>query len=155
MGKYITRTQLIDRMGSTKITELCSDHGQPMASDVLDRHLDEVIRLSEGKVEMYAGRIYKTPLPAHPEVQEWALIFSEYILYKNAPGDAVPSKIKDNFDLVIKELEAFCDGKIIITGSIQLRKDVGLSMVVTSDHPVFTEHEFFVPRYSTFGSIWE
>jgi phage gp36-like protein len=154
MGKYITSTQLIDRMTLTKITELCSEAGQPMSEVLLNKYLNEVIRLSEGKVEMYSGRIYKTPLPMHPEVQEWALIFAEYILYKRAPADDVPAKIKTNLDQVLKELNDFCEGKIVITGAIELRKSVGLSLVVQSDSPIFTEKEFFVPRTAYFGGIW-
>lgn len=153
MGAYISPPMLVDRVTEPKVAELCSISGQPMGAIQRKVFLDQVILLAEGKVEGFASRFYKVPLPNTPVVMEWALTIAEYTLYKRGSGDNVPSKIKESLDQTYKEMDAFVKGEFAIPGAIQLRNSDGISMVVMSDRPVFTEHEFFVP-YPPWGGMW-
>jgi len=154
MGAYISVASLSKRMTEAKLAELCTDGGTALSSAERNILLTDVVTRAEGYINSMASRYYATPLPNSPIVQEWCYRIVEYDLYKRGIGDDVPTKYKYSYEEALKELQLFLDGKMAIDGAIQLRQEVGLSLQVDSDTPIFSENAFYVPKQDLVQGIW-
>ncbi len=109
MGSYITSETLEQRLGPARLNGLCGATG-----DALAELLAGVVARAEAVVDAYANARYLVPLKPGELVVEWALRIAEYELYKRAPGDSVPAKIKDSYQDALAQLKALSAGELDI-----------------------------------------
>jgi len=107
MGNYISSSDLESRLGSARLSGLCGATG-----DALSALLSGVIARAEAVVDAYASVRYLTPLKSSELVSEWTLRVAEYELYKRAPGDSVPAKIKDSYQDALAQLKSLAAGEL-------------------------------------------
>ncbi len=112
MGAYISVENLQQRLGATKLSGLCGATGEAQSAI-----LSGVIARAESLIDGYAATRYATPLQSCELLVEWALRVAEHELYKRAPGDSVPQKIKDSYDDVLKQLSALAAGSLKLVSS--------------------------------------
>jgi len=125
---YITSTLLGNRVGSTRLSNLCSSSGV----------VEEIIARAEGIVDGYASVRYATPLTATPIIKEWVLAIAEYELYKRGPGSQVPDKIEDTYRTTLEQLSELSKGKIG-TGAALLPRVSSAPVCVLASHPSVME----------------
>lgn len=128
MGRYISTEILQQRIGSTRLDGLCGATGSGQTAI-----LDGVIARAEALVESYAASRYAVPLQTCDMLVEWALRIAEYELYKRTPGDAIPQKIKDSYEDVLKQLAAMAGGTLkLVSTPPQTPANVGGASVSTA-----------------------
>jgi phage gp36-like protein len=111
MGQYISLDDVRERIGSARLNGLCGQASQ-------EELLPEAVARAEALVDSYAAARYALPLQSSPLLSEWALRVVEYELYKRTPGDAVPQKIKDSYEDVLKQLAALSSGALKIVSPL-------------------------------------
>lgn len=146
MGNYITVSDLEQRMSNGKFENMTQgrDDATVYANSVIDR--------SESVIDGFANKLYVTPLPASPMVQDWAMVISEYELYKNGAGGDVGLKYKSSYESVLALLESLSLGNLIppntsgdsLTGR---NSNQGTSMDVVSDVSNFSEEAYYGSSY--------
>lgn len=136
MGNYITQDLLEERVGSTRLDNLCKVTGADKTA-----LLENVIERAEAVIDGYAAVRFKIPLPANYLTEEWALCIAEYELYKRGSGAEVPAKIKDSYEDVLKLLKDMAAGGLNIPSASapELASESGSSVSIGSASPMMDE----------------
>ena len=146
MGTYISQTDLQNKLGVTKLTELADPEGtgSPVTSII-----DDAIAGAEGRMESYLRTRYTLPVPATPLVQQLCVDLACFALYQNASAvkDGVYDVRKDAYDEAIKTLTAISKGTAALdvpavqetaTSPVAANPPVGASTV---KRPLFTDEK--------------
>lgn len=114
MGAYLNSTDLENRVGLTRLTQLLADTGSAIDSAVLD----EVIDSAEGEINGYLARRYATPvdLTSHPDLaatlKGYALDVASYRAHARRPP--APEDIRKSRDDAIAWLKLVSEGKVVL-----------------------------------------
>jgi phage gp36-like protein len=142
MGNYTTYTELSQRVTVAVLEKLTKYTSS--TSPTLEAYIDsDIIPRAEGRVDGYAAVRFEVPLPANDLCQEWTLTIAEYEVYRRTPGGAVPEKIRQAYEDVLRELRDLAAGKLSIPGTTAPTPDTrAVSIEVMSNTSVFDETNF-------------
>ena len=122
---YITSADLSDRMTAGRLASFIpgSDSATTIAA---------VISRAEGRVDAYLAVRYATPVPANGAVQEAALAFAEWEVYRRG-SVAVPEKIRQAYEDAVAWLEKVAGGDLAIGGAAAVGADVGGGIATSAE----------------------
>lgn len=143
MGNYITTTGLSERMTSATYDDLAAGLTGTSKTTFYEHAIDR----AESYVDAHCGKLYDTPVPASPFIQDIAYALAEYEVYRRGSGDNIPEKYVNEYNWAIKTLELIRQGEIkppAYNGvSVSSVSTIGSSIAVTSNTALFTEEAYY------------
>lgn len=135
MGNYITEALLEERLTTAKLTQLC----RGLTGAAKTAMIANVIERAEAVVDGYAASKYTVPVTANSLCEEWALVISEYELYKRGSSAEIPEKIKDSYKDVMAQLKDLAAGKLMLPVATSAKGSNGGSIAIRSDAPLYPD----------------